>query len=76
MHGITAKGYNLYAIEHNYNEETIIDKINEDRKAGRYSYAEGAINSHLSEQQAQDFIFKNKIGDCEIVRLHESKNHL
>jgi len=76
VQGITAKGYNLYAIEHNYNEETIIDKINEDRKAGRYSYAEGAMNSHLSEQQAQDFIFKNKIGDCEIVRLHESKNNL
>lgn len=76
LQGITAKGYDLYAIEHNYNEETIIDKINEDRKAGRYSYAEGAMNSHLSEQQAQDFIFKNKVGNCEIVRLHESKNNL
>ena len=76
LEGITAKGYNLYSIEHNYNSETIIEKINEDRKAGRYSYAIGAMNSHLSEQQAQDFIFKNKGEKYEVLRLHESSNNL
>lgn len=76
LEGITAKGYDLYAIEHNYNEEVIYYKIREDRAEGRYSYREGVINSHLSEQQASDFIFKNKGLACEILRLHESKNNL
>lgn len=76
LKGISAKGYDLYAIEHNYNEEVIYKNIEEDRQAGRYSYAVGAINSHLSEQQASDFIFKNKGPECEILRLHESKHNL
>ncbi len=76
LQGITAKGYDLFAIEHNYNEEVIYYKIREDRAEGRYSYREGVINSHLSEQQASDFIFKNKGLACEILRLHESKNNL
>ena len=76
LDGITAKGYSVYAIEHNYNDEVIYNNIEEDRQSGRYSYAIGAINSHLSEQQASDFIFKNKGAECEILRLHESKHNL
>ena len=76
LEGITAKGYDLYAIEHNYNEEVILENIENDLREGRYSYAIGAINSHLSEQQASDFIFKNKGDECEILRLHESKHNI
>lgn len=76
LKGITAKGYDLYSIEHNYNEEVIRENIENDLSEGRYSYAIGAINSHLSEEQASDFIFKNKGPECEILRLHESKHNL
>ena len=71
LQGIEAKGYDLYAIEHNYCEEEIEEIIRKKKALGQYSYEIGAINSHLSEQQARDFIYKNKVGNCQILRLHE-----
>lgn len=72
LEGIEAKNYSLYAIESNYDEETI-DQIIEAQKAkGEYSYKAGAANTHLSEQQARDFIYKNRGPHSEVLRLHES----
>lgn len=76
LKGITAKGYNLYAIEHNYNDKVIMENIEKARREGRYAYELGAINSHLSERQAMEFILKNKGDSYEILRLHESQNNL
>lgn len=73
LSGVEAKNYNLYALEHNYDEETIFDKIRAKEASGEYCYEKGAIETHLSEQQAQDFIFKNKGKKYDILRLHESK---
>lgn len=74
IQGITAKDYDLYAIEHNYNEETIDDIIREKEERGEYAYNHRSINSHLSEQQAKEFIFKNRKETSEVLRLHESKH--
>lgn len=71
LNGITAKGYDLYAIEHNYNEDTVYGIIEEKRLNGIFSHETGAINSHLSEQQARAFIFNNKGDNHKVVRLHE-----
>lgn len=76
LDGITAKGYDLYAIEHNYDEETIGERIAEKRERDQYSYEREAIKSHLSEQQARDFIIKNKGEKYEVLRLHESGSFL
>lgn len=75
LEGITAKGYDLYAIEHNYNEDTALDIIAKAEAKGQFSHIKGSINSHLSEQQARDFIFKNKSPHSQILRLHESKTN-
>lgn len=75
LDGIEAKGYNLFAIEHNYNEDTVFDQIKEIEDRGEFAYQKGAINTHLSEQQARDFIYKNKGENSEVVRLHESTNY-
>lgn len=72
LDGIEAKNYDLYALEHNYNEETVFDSINNDVKNGKFSYQIGALNSHLSEQQAQAFIFAQKGENSKFIRLHES----
>ena len=74
LEGIEAKGYDLYALEHNYNEETVYDIIKEKHNRGEYAHQIGSINSHLSVQQAQNFIFKNKGENYAVVRLHESKS--
>lgn len=72
LNGISAKEYDLYAIEHNYNEETINETIERKQLRGEFSHEKGAVNSHLSEQQAQQFFFENKGDNSKIIRLHES----
>ncbi len=74
LEGITAKDYDLYAIESNYNEDTVFESIERKKANGEFTYQKGAINSHLSEQQARDFIFKNRGDNSKILRLHESTN--
>ncbi len=76
LKGITAKGYDLYAIEHNYNEDTVWDTIERIEKAGGYAHQKGSIETHLSEQQAREFIHKNAVGNYEVLRLHETQSEL
>lgn len=75
LNGIDAKGYDLYAIEHNYDEEIILKNIQEKKQKGQYAYEEGALETHLSAQQAGDFIFNNKKEDSEILKLHISERN-
>lgn len=74
LQGISAKEYDLYALEHNYNEDTVYDIIREQESQGKFAHQRGSINSHLSEQQARDFIFKNRKESSQILRLHETKS--
>lgn len=76
LEGISAKNYDLYCIEANYDEETIFDIIKEREARGEYAHQRGAINSHLSFQQTNDFFFKNKGENSVLVRLHESSTSL
>lgn len=74
LDGITAKDYDLLCIEHNYSEEIVNEIINRKKKLGEFCYQEGAINTHLSEDRALDFIFKNRKETTQIIRLHESEH--
>ena len=71
--GITAKNYDLYALECNYDEERIYEVIREKEARGEYAHQKGSINSHLSIQQAQDFVLKNAGNDYEFIMLHQSR---
>lgn len=72
LEGITATHYDLYAIEHNYDEETVYDIIAAQQARGEYAHQKGSINSHLSEQQAKEFIYNNRAPHSQVLRLHES----
>lgn len=74
LEGITAKGYDLYAIEHNYCEDYIQQAIEEARANGEYTHAYGNINTHLSAQQARAFIDKNRKESSEVLELHKSRS--
>ena len=71
LQGIEAKNYDLYAIESNYDEETIEEDIKQAEMLGEFPYRKFAINSHLSEQQARNFFFENKGENSKLIRLHE-----
>lgn len=75
LEGITAKEYDLFCIEHNYNEDTVMQIIEEQEARGEFAHQRGSINSHLSEQQARDFFFKNRGENSKLIRLHESKGY-
>ena len=74
LEGITAKGYDLYAIEHNYCEEYLQQAIEEARANGEYTHAYGNINTHLSIQQARAFIEANRKESSEVLELHKSRS--
>ena len=74
LEGITAKGYDLYAIEHNYCEEYIQQAIEEARANGEYTHAYGNINTNLSIQQARAFIEANRKESSEVLELHKSRS--
>lgn len=74
LEGITAKGYDLYAIEHNYCDEYIQQAIEEARANGEYTHAYGNINTHLSIQQARAFIEANRKESSEVLELHKSRS--
>ena len=74
LEGITAKGYDLYAIEHNYCEEYIQQAIEEAQAKGEYTHAYGNINTHLSIQQARAFIDANRKESSEVLELHKSRS--
>ena len=69
---ISAKNYDLYAIESNYDEDTVFENIKIMQSKGKYAYQIGSVKAHLSEQQARDFIFKNRGEKSKVLRLHES----
>jgi L-ascorbate metabolism protein UlaG (beta-lactamase superfamily) len=75
LDGIEARGYDCYAIEFNYDEETIHDLIELKKEQGLYSYEEGAINSHLSFQQATRFIKENATKEYILLKLHISSRY-
>ena len=74
LQGISAKGYDLYCIESNFNEDTVWDVIAAIESKGGYAHQRGSINSHLSEQKCNDFFFANKSEHAILKRLHESKS--
>ena len=59
LQGISAKGYDLYLIEANYEEEELQKRIDQKIEAGEYAYEFRVRNTHLSKAQADEFIFNN-----------------
>lgn len=75
LEGITAKEYDLFCVESNYDEDTVMQIIEEQEARGEFAHQRGSINSHLSEQQARDFFFKNRGEHSQMIRLHESRGY-
>ncbi len=71
LNGITAKDYDLYLIEANYTDEELKARIEAKRAAGEYCYEYRVVDSHLSKEQADEFIFSNARTKSQFVYLHE-----
>ncbi len=70
LKGITAKNYDLFCLEHNYDEDTIWQIINDQEAKSEFAHQRRSMTTHLSFQQAQDFFIQNKKKDSKLIRLH------
>lgn len=75
LEGITAKGYDVYAIEANYDEEKVEEAMRIAAERGEFCHAYGSVQSHLSWQNARRFFEYNKKDDSELIELHKSTTY-
>lgn len=73
LNGITAKGYDLYMLESNYEKREIRERIENKQKQGLYAYEITVPDRHLSFEQANDFLVENMGKHSEFVYLHQHK---
>ena len=71
VEGISASNYDLYLVEGNYDEEEIEERIKEKQKNCEYVYEFRAKSSHLSIQQASEFLLNNMGENSEYVLMHQ-----
>jgi hypothetical protein len=74
LQGITAKGYDLYMIESNYDEDDLEQRIREKTAAGQYCYELNVAERHLSHTQASEWLLANMKKNSEYVFLHQHQN--
>lgn len=70
LNGITARHYDLYLIEANYEDEEIKARIQEKQANMEFAYELQVVKNHLSKAKCNDFIYKNIGVGGEYVYLH------
>lgn len=71
LEGISAKNYDLYLIEANYDEDETLERIKNKQQLCQYVYEFRAKDNHLSKQQASEFLLNNMGENSEYVFMHE-----
>lgn len=75
LSNISAKAYQYYFIERNYENEEIQKRMDAKRMNGEYSYEHRVLRNHLSEEQAMDWLAENMGPNSRYVFLHQSSNY-
>lgn len=74
LQGITAKDYDLYMIESNYDEDDLEQRIIEKTATGQYCYELYVAERHLSHTQASEWLMQNMSAKSEYVFLHQHQS--
>lgn len=75
LNGIKAIGYDLYAIEHNYDAQTIQSVIDEKLSQHKYCYEMYAVENHMSFQIARKWLKENMRENSKVLMLHVSSRY-
>ena len=73
LEGISAKGYDLYLVEANYNESDIQERIRAKEEAGQYVYEYRVLKTHLSKEKADKWLLENIGENSEYVYVHQHR---
>lgn len=71
--GIQARNYQWYFIESNYSEDDLQERIRTKEESGQFVYEYRVQKTHLSKEQADEWLLENMGGDSEYVYLHQHK---
>ena len=71
VEGISAKNYDLYLIEANYEEDEIKERIRQKQQKCKFVYEFRAKENHLSKQQASEFLLNNMGENSEYIFMHQ-----
>lgn len=74
LDGITAKDYDLYMVEANYGEDELQERIDTKMESGQFCYEKRVVKTHLSHEQASEFLLENMGKHSEYVFLHGHKD--
>lgn len=74
LDGISAPGYDLYLIEANHKRAEIEEKIRQKDRDGEFSYERRAARTHLSQEQAYDWLAENIGPNSRYVFLHQHQD--
>lgn len=70
LNGISAKNFDLYMLEANYDDMEIQERIKEKEADGGYAYEKQVLHNHLSKAKCDDFIINNAGIKSQFVYLH------
>lgn len=73
---VSAKNYNCYLIEANYDEEILEENLKKDLETSGFSYNARVKDTHLSAKQAGEFIINNAGENSKYEFIHGSKRNL
>lgn len=73
---IKATAYDCYLIEANYDDEILESNLNSDLEKHGFSYNSRVKDTHLSVNQATEFVFKNAGVNSKYELIHNSKRNL
>lgn len=71
LDGISAKNYDLYLVEGNYDEDEMNERIKKKQQECKFVYEFRAKVNHLSKQQATEFLLNNMGDNSEYIFMHE-----
>lgn len=71
--GITAKDYDLYLIEADYEDEDIQERIRQKQKAGQYAYERKVLYNHLSKERCDNWISQNIGPTGQYIYMHQHR---
>jgi len=71
LQGITAKNYDLYCLEANYDEEELKTRLMEKEQSGEYAYENRVFETHLSKEECNRFLIENMGNNSECIYLHQ-----
>lgn len=73
---IKATAYDCYLIEANYDEQILEENLKKDLEKHGFSYNSRVKDTHLSVNQATEFVFRNAAVNSKYELIHNSKRNL